>query len=373
MTIDADKRNGELKLFGPEMLPDPYPVYHRLRDANPVYRDAHLDAWVVTSYEEVSAGLRNVQLSSERYVRFKQRLATKGIEIPLEERHVSLINRDPPDHTRLRALINKAFTPRAVDAMQARIQQIVDELLDAIQAHGRMDVIEDLAYPLPVIVIAEMLGVPPEDRKLFKDWSNEMSLVVGRGDVAAVPKEVLFRAAEARKELVEYFRSVLARRRAGKGQGLLSALAEAEESGGRLNEDELYSTAVLLLIAGNETTTNLIGNGMLALLRHPEQMRRLWQDESLVPSAVEEMLRYDSPVQLTSRMAKANVTMHDSTIGQGEGVILLLGAANRDPARFADPDRFDVGRADNKHVAFGGGPHFCLEAVIDLRTADSSC
>lgn len=357
------------KIFGPEMLANPYPVYHSLRAANPVVRVAQLDAWLITSYDGVSAGLRNPQLSSDRYGRIKQRLGTKGIEIPLEERHVSLIHKDPPDHTRLRGLINKAFTPRAVDAMRDRIQLIVDELIDAAVARGRMDVVEDLAYPLPVIVIAEMLGVPPEDRRRFKDWSNEMSVVFG-GDVAALPKELLVRAAEARQELVEYFRTVVARRRAEPGRDLLSALAQVEEGGGRLSEDELYSTAVLLLLAGNETTTNLIGNGVLALLRHPEQMRRVWADQSLVPSAIEEILRYDSPVQLTSRVAKGSVTVHDTTIGQGEGILLMLGAANRDPARFPDPDRFDVGRADNKHVSFGGGPHFCLGAPLARLEAE---
>jgi cytochrome P450 len=220
-----------------------------------------------------------------------------------------------------------------------------------------------LADPLPVTVIAEMLGVPPADRDRFKRWSDEISAALS-GDVAALTEPTLPRAAAARGELADYFRAAVARRRAAPGDDLLTALVRAEEGGGRLTEDELYNTAILLLIAGNETTTNLIGNGLWALLRHPDQMRRVWSDVALVPSAVEEMLRYDSPVQLTSRLAKADLDVLGAPVGRGQAVYLVLGAANRDPAQFPDPDRFDAGRADNRHVAFGAGPHFCLGAPL---------
>ncbi len=363
MATEAGKADGGSKLFGPEMVPDPYPVYHRLRAAHPVFWVTHLDAWVVTSYEAVSAGLRNPQLSSDRFGRIKQRLAAKGLDVLVDERVVSMLHKDPPDHSRLRGLVNKAFTPRAVEAMEGHIQGIVDGLLDAVKSRGGMDVIEDLAYPLPVTVIAEMLGVPTEDRDRFKKWSDEISVVLG-GDVTVLPEAVLRRVLEARNELADYFRVVVAQRREKPGLDLLTALVQAEEDGGRLTEDELYSTAILLLIAGNETTTNLIGNGLLALLRHPDQMRRVWDDASLVPSAVEEILRYDSPVQLTSRLAKVDLEMHGTKISRGQWVYLLLAAANRDPAQFSDPDRFDVGRAENKHIAFGAGPHFCMGAPL---------
>lgn len=373
MVTEAGQTDDGLKLFGPEMLADPYPVYHRLRATHPVFRVPALDAWVVTSYEAVTAALRNPQFSSDRFPRVRKRLAAKGLDELVDDRVRSMIHMDPPDHTRLRGLVNKAFTPRAVNAMEERIQRLVDELLNAVQGRG-MDMIRDLGYPLPVTVIAEMLGVPTEDRDLFKRWSDEISIVLG-GDVTALPAADLRRVAKAREELADYFRAIVARRRREPGDDLLTALVQAEEGGGRLSEDELYSTAVLLLIAGNETTTNLVGNGLLALLRHPDQMWRVWNDPALVPSAVEEMLRYDSPVQLTTRLAKVDLEVHGTKIRQGEWVYLVLGAANRDPAQFPEPDRFDVSRADNKHLAFGAGPHFCLgaplarlEAQVTLRT-----
>jgi len=242
-----------------------------------------------------------------------------------------------------------------------------------------MEVISDLAYPLPVMVIAEMLGIPPEDRDRFKKWSDDMSMLLG-GDPAALPEEVVRGAIASREELVDYFRTIAAKRREQPGNDLFSALLQAEEEGGRLTEDELYSTVVLLLVAGNETTTNLIGNGLLALLRAPDQLQRVWEDPMLVPATVEEMLRYDGPVQLTTRLAKIDMEIHGTTIKQGEWLYLVIGAANRDPAQFPDPDRFDVSRVDNKHVAFGAGAHFCLgaplarlEAQVTLRTLRRRC
>jgi pimeloyl-[acyl-carrier protein] synthase len=291
----------------------------------------------------------------------------------------SMIHMDAPDHTRLRSLVNKAFTPRAVNAMESRIRTLVDELLAAVQPQGHMDVIADLAYPLPVIVIAEMLGIPAEDRRKFKQWSDEMSTLLS-GDPASLPEEVLLQALKAREELVDYFRDVADRRRHEPGNDLLSALLQAEEEGGRLTEDELYSTVVLLLAAGNETTTNLIGNGLFALLRHEDQHRRVWDDPTLIPQAVEEMLRYDGPVQLTTRQATVDLEIHGTNIHKGEWLYLVIGAATRDPEQFPEPDKFDVTRADNKHIAFGAGAHFCLgaplarlEAQITLRALRQRC
>jgi pimeloyl-[acyl-carrier protein] synthase len=350
-------------LFGPEMLADPYPIYHHLRAARPVAWIPQLDAWVATSYEAVSAALRNPNLSSERLRRVRQRLAARGLDVLLDERAKSMNFMDPPDHTRLRGLVSKAFTPRVVNEMEGHIRSLINRLLDNVAGRGRMDAIQDLAYPLPVTVIAEMLGIPTEDLDRFKRWSDEISAGLA-GDVAALPDAVLRRVLEARNELAEYFRAAVVQRRQSPGRDLLTALVQAEDDGGRLTEDELLSTAVLLLVAGNETTTNLIGNGLLALLRHPEQMKRLWDDPSLVPSAVEEMLRYEGPVQLATRLAKVDLELHGVAIRQGQAVYLVLAAANRDPAQFTDPDRFDVGRIENKHVAFGAGLHFCLGAPL---------
>jgi cytochrome P450 len=369
----------ESRLFGPEMLANPYPIYHRLRADQPVVRVPQLDAWVVTRYDAVNAALRNPQLSSDRFPRARKRLASRGLDALINDRMRSMIHMDAPDHTRLRSLVNKAFTPKAVNSMEEHIQHLVDGLLDTVQAEGRMEVISDLAYPLPVMVIAEMLGVPPEDRDRFKQWSDDMSTLLG-GDLGALPEEVLRGASASREELVDYFRAVAARRREQPGNDLLSALLEAEEEGGRLTEDELYSTVVLLLAAGNETTTNLIGNGLFALLRHGDQHRRVWDDPTLIPPAVEEMLRYDSPVQLTTRLATVDLEIHGTNIRKGEWLYLVIGAANRDPEQFPEPDKFDISRADNKHIAFGAGAHFCLgaplarlEAQITLRALRHRC
>jgi cytochrome P450 len=351
------------QLFGPEMLANPYPFYQKLREMHPVFHVAELDAWIVTSYEAVNGALRNPQLSSDRFPRLRQRLASKGLDSLAQDRLRSMIHMDPPDHTRLRGLVNKAFTPKSVEAMAGRIQEIVNSLLEAVKSKGRMDLIEDFAYPLPVTVIAEMLGVPTEDRAQFKHWSDEVSVVLG-GDVAALSETALRRATTAREELADYFQDIVRLSRKNPGTDLISALTQAEEEGGKLSEDELYSTVVLLLVAGNETTTNLIGNGMLALLRHPEEMQRVWDSPSRVPTAVEEMLRFDSPVQLTTRMAKTDLEIQGMKIPKGDWLYLVIGAANRDPVQFPAPDRFDVTRLENKHIAFGAGAHFCLGAPL---------
>ncbi len=355
--------NGETRLFGPAMLADPYPVYHRLRAANPVVWVPSVDAWVVTGFEAVSASLRDSRLSSQRFDRVREKIEHKALRVAIDPGMRSMIHMDPPDHTRLRSLVSKAFTPKVVDSMEGHVQRMIDGFLDASKSPGRMDAMDVLACPLPITVIAEMLGVSPADRHRFKRWSDEISVILS-GDVANAPDADVNRALEARAELVEYFRSVVARNRGGAGSDLLTALARAEDEGARLSEDELYSTAVLLLIAGNETTTNLIGNGLLALLRHPDELRRLRDDPALIASAVEEMLRYDGPIQMTTRMAKVDLEIHGASIRQGQWVFLMLAAANRDPARFPDPARFDVARTDNKHLAFGAGPHYCLGSSL---------
>jgi cytochrome P450 len=285
-----------------------------------------------------------------------------------------MIHRDAPDHARLRGLVNKAFTPQVVAAMEGHIQSIVNALLDAVSQNGEFDLIESLAYPLPLTVIAGLLGLPTTDREQLKGWSDEIAMFLS-GDVGSLSQEQLDRIAKARRELADYLSRIINDRRASPGGDLLSALIDAEEDGGHLSDDELMSTAILLLVAGNETTTNLIGNGMFALLRHPEELRRVWGDLSLVPAAVEEMLRFDSPVQLTNRLAKEDLNIAGTVVKQGQVVYLMLGAANRDPAQFPNPDRFDVTRANNKHLAFAAGAHFCvgaplarLEARIVVRT-----
>jgi cytochrome P450 len=362
MTQETEAAGAPARMFGPEMLADPYPVYHRLRRFDPVHWHAAHGGWVLSRYADVAALLRNPHVSSER-MRAEAERGPAQIQALFTFRANSMLNADPPRHTRLRLLVSKAFTPGAVEQLAPFIQRTVDEALDAVQAAGRMDVIRDLANRLPITVIAHMLGVPPEDRDRFKDWADKATAVVGNL-ASNLQEEEVRRAVEAVGELKAYLQAVVAERRARPRDDLLSALVRAEEQGDWLTEDELFSNAVLLLNAGHETTTNLIGNGVHALLRHPDQWKRLRDDPSLVPTAVEEFLRFDGPVQFTSRVLKDDLTVGGKHLKAGQSAVLLLGAANRDPAQFKDPDRLDVGRPDNKHVAFGLGPHFCLGAPL---------
>jgi cytochrome P450 len=350
------------RLFGPEMLADPYPLYARLRSFAPVCHAGPLGGWVVSRYADVMTVFRSPNASSERTESIMRRLEPEFRAV-FTTRAGSMLNADPPRHTRLRGLVNKAFTPRTVEALEPFVRRFVDRVIDEALARGRMDVIHDLAYPLPATVIAEMLGVPHEDRDRFKKWSDETTAVSGNL-IGNLEPEVLRRAIAAMEELREYFRVVVAQRRTAPRDDLITALVRAQDEGDRLNEEEVLANLVLLLNAGHETTTNLIGNGTLALLRHPDQWERLRRDPSLVPSAVEELLRYDSPVQFTSRVLKGDMELGGQRLAAGDTALLLLGSANRDPGQFPDPDRLDVGRPDNKHLAFGLGAHFCLGAPL---------
>jgi cytochrome P450 len=362
MFLDLLKRLFTPKLFGPQMLADPYPYYARLRSADPVHWADQLGGWVLTRYADVVAVLRSPHASSERMQAARQRVAPE-FEALFGLRSSSMINNDAPRHTRLRLLVNKAFTPRTVEELAPFIRTFVDKALAAAQARGRMDVMAELAFPLPATVIAEMLGVPPEDRDRFKQWSDDSTAAAANLPSNLSP-DVMRKSIAAFEELQTYFRGIIAQRRAEPRDDLLSALIKAQEEGDRLSEEELLANAVLLLNAGHETTTNLIGNGTLALLRHPDQVRRLRDDPALIPSGVEELLRYDSPVQFTSRILKADMELGGKVLHAGQTVLLVLGAANRDPEQFPDPDRLDVGRPDNKHLAFGLGAHFCLGAPL---------
>jgi len=342
----------------PEFVADPYPTYHRLRAEDPVHHSP-LGFWVLSRYEDVVWSLRDPRLIKEpiaAFVAARLGQAPPGLGL-------SMLDRDPPDHTRLRGLVSKAFTPRVVEQLRPRIQQIVDGLLDKAATARQMDLIEEFAYPLPVVVICEMLGVPLADHERFKGWG----LDVARGlDSIMLPpdSEVAVRSIESRRALSAYFRELIAERRAHPRDDMLTGLIAAEEAGDKLSTDELMATCILLLLAGHETTVNLIGNGTLALLRHPEQRERLRNDPGMIGSAVEELLRYDGPVQRTARIPSEDITVGSKTIGKGEMVMPFIGAADRDPAQFPDPDRLDIGRTDNRHIAFGWGIHFCLGAPL---------
>ncbi|MEX2245554.1 MAG: cytochrome P450 [Dehalococcoidia bacterium] len=346
-------------------LRDPYPTYRRLRERDPVHRSRLVQgALVLTRYDDIVSVLRDPNARADgrkhpEYPKQRARMEEARLIEPDEADAISMLTSDPPDHTRLRSLVSKAFTPRSVDSLRPRIEAIVHEHLDAVAANGRMDVIEDLAYPLPVIVIAEMLGVPASDRNQFKAWSDEIVLGLGISSL-----EDARRSRKAVRELQAYFARVAEERRREPREDLLSALVAAEDEGDRLTAAEVYQTCNLLLVAGHETTTNLIGNGLLALLRHPEQLELLRRDPSLIDGAVEEFLRYDSPVQATARFSAEGFQIDGHHAAPWQQVFLLLGAGNRDPAQFADPERLDVTRKDVKVLSFGHGIHYCLGAPL---------
>jgi pimeloyl-[acyl-carrier protein] synthase len=342
----------------PAFVADPYPTYRQLRAEDPVHHSP-MGFWVLTRYEDVVSALRDPRLAKEAIAAFVA--ARFGAPVPITG--LSMLDRDPPDHTRLRSLVSKAFTPRVVEGLRPRIQQIVDGLLARAREKGSMDLIEEFAYPIPVNVICEMLGVPVEDHERFKGWS--LDIARGLDSILLPPdSEVPKRSVASRTALADYFRELIARRRAAPRADLLSGLIAAEEAGDKLSENELLATCILLLIAGHETTVNLIGNGTLALLRHPDQLRRLRESPALIGSAVEELLRFDGPVQRTARIPSEDVVIEGRKIAKGEMVMPFIGAADRDPAQFPDPDRLDIGRGDNRHIAFGWGIHFCLGAPL---------
>ena len=334
----------------------PYAVYRRLREKDPVHRMRLVDAWVLTRYEHVDAMLRD----HDRFAAEGYRFYDTGL--------TTMLDIDPPDHTRLRSLVSRAFTPRSVSRWEGRVQEIADRLLDAVAGHDRIDLIAALGYPLPVTVIAEMLGVPADDMDRFAGWSNDIALIV-EPILTRTQVENVRRATE---ELFAYFGTIVEARRREPRDDLVSALLAAEEEGDRLSRDELLSTMLLILVAGNETTRNLIGNGMLALLRHPHQLQRLREEPDLLDPAIDELLRYDSPVQLDGRVVREDLEMGGKRLRAGQKVVALLGAANRDPAAFENPDALEIGRQERSHLSFGRGIHYCLGAslaVLEARIA----
>jgi pimeloyl-[acyl-carrier protein] synthase len=339
------------RFFTSEFFIDPYPTYDALRN-EPVRWDEELRGWVLTGYREVAAALADPRVSrggGPREGDLLTRLLTR-----------MMLFTDPPDHTRLRALANRAFTPTRVEALRPRIAAVVEEQLAEVD-EGEWDLIEGLAYPLPVIVIAEILSLPPADRVLFKRWSDDViAVAAGVGDDPD-RRERGLRSADA---LAEYFAALVAELRSHPNDTLLSRLVEADEEGSRLTGEELLANAVLLLMNGHETTTFAIGNGMLALLHHREQLARLRDDPGLISAAVEEILRYDGSVQMRGVSAGTDLELDSTEIRAGQTLWLAIGATGRDPRQFTEPSRFDVGRSPNRHLQFGVGPHFCIGAAL---------
>ncbi|WP_414578851.1 cytochrome P450 [Anabaena sp. CCY 9402-a] len=343
---------------------DPYPTYHRLRETDPVHQNL-LNAWVLTRYEDVRTVLRDPRFCVDKLatrLRNKSNYLTqqKDLDTLADVTGKWLIYLDPPDHTRLRKLVGKAFSPSVIDPLRPYIQGIVDQLLDKVQHQGNMEVIADLAAPLPVKVIAKMLGVPDQDCPQLHQWSNDLSRILD----PLLPLQTYEHLNQIVLEFAEYFRAIFAERRKSPQEDLISALIEARDQGDKLSEVEMLSTCILLFIAGEETTVNTIGNGILALLRHPEQLEKLRQEPTIIQSAVEEILRYDSPVQYAQRIATEDVEIGGKLIKVGDKVVACLGAANRDPAQFIDPDRLNLTRSDNRHMAFIDGTHTCLGGAL---------
>jgi cytochrome P450 len=354
--MDADFASSEFKA-------NPYPFYARLRAESPVHRVTLPDkqrAWLVTRYDDVAAVLKDGRLVKDRLNALTAEQAAKQPWVPGFFKPLSrnMLDVDPPDHTRLRSLVHKAFTPRFVERMRERIRTLAEELLDAIEDRGHMDLIREYALPIPTTVIAELLGVPVADRHRFHRWTRRIvaSDPSGWRMLAAVPSAVAF---------LRYIRKLVKARRTDPRDDLVSALVEAEEAGKSLTEDELVSMIFLLLVAGHETTVNLIGNGVHALLGHPDQLARLRAEPGLVKSAVEELLRFDGPLETaTERFAREQITIAGVAILRGEQVLAVLASANRDEGQFADADTLDLGREPNRHLAFGHGIHFCLGAPL---------
>jgi len=347
---------------------DPYPLYRDLRRIDPFHRSRAADGWVLSRYEDILEVLGDKSFSADernwsRYAQIRRQGAREGLPDPYENQRASMLRMDPPDHTRLRSLVSKAFTPRAVDALRGRIEEVVEETLDDLPSSGplggRFELVRDFAAPLPITVIAEMLGVPSRDRERFRHWSDEAVKTLGDSSW-----EDRRRAVRAMEELGEYLAAIADERRRHPKDDLISGLVAAEEQGDRLSREELFTTCVLLLVAGNETTTKLIGNSIVALLRNPDQLERLREEPKRILGAVDELLRYDSPVQLTSRFVTEEREMCGKSLRRGQQLVLLLGSGNRDPDAFERADELDVGRENVRHLSFGHGLHHCLGSKL---------
>jgi len=348
-------------LLDPEVLANPYPLFRRLRTEDPVHWDPFLHTWVVTRYVDVLEVLHS--FSAER-THTPEKLKAMGLAemSPIAQLMVKqMLFMDPPAHTRLRSLASQAFGPARVAVLRSHIREIVNRLLDAVQHNGQMDIIGDLAEPLPAIVTAEMLGVPLNDRFQLKAWSADFAEMLGNFQHNPEHAPRMLRAVQ---DMTAYFRDSIRRQKDIPQEGLVHSLMTAEVDGDRLTEEEVVANSIVTMVGGQETTTNLIGNGVLTLLRNPGEMKRLQGDPSLIPAAVEEMLRYESPSQHTGRLAPQDVELGGRLIRKGQAVMAVMAAANRDPERFSDPDRFDVTRTDNRHLAFGYAAHFCFGAAL---------
>jgi cytochrome P450 len=349
------------RLLDPEVLANPYPLYARLRDEAPVYFDPFLHTWVVTRYADVLKVL--LTFSADRTPSPEQ-LSAMGMSAigPIAQVMVKqMLFLDPPAHTRLRSLAATVFSPRRVKILEEHIRAIANDLIDKVLEKGQMDVMSDIAEPLPAIVTAELLGVPVADHEQLKDWSKDFAEMLG--NYQHNPNRIP-RVLKSTEEMTRYFYARIAEQKEHPQEGLIQSLLSAEVDGDRLTDEEIVANTIVTMVGGQETTTNLIGNGMLTLLRNPQEKDRLMSDYSLIPSAVEELLRYESPSQQTGRIAREDVVIGGQEIKKGQAIIAVMASGNRDADRFPDPDKLDLARTDNRHLAFGWAAHFCFGAPL---------
>lgn len=367
---DKSKKSGEVKSvkfnpFNQKFHSCPYPTYHDLRNLDPVHW-SQIGVWVLTRYADIKAVLTDRRFATDS---LPQRLGNKskyvqnnqeGFEVLKQATTKFLFFMNPPDHTRLRGLVSKAFSYAEVEKLRPQIKKTVDELLNEVVQKENIDLIADFAAPLPVIVIAKMLGIPTQDCPMLHEWSTNLSRIL---DPLLSLQEYQY-LNEVVQKFQRYMYDLILEKEKKPKEDLISALISARDRGDKLKPEELSTICVQLFVTGEETTINTIGNGMMALLKHPEQMEKLKQEPAIISSAVEEILRYDSPVQFTGRCATENLEIDGKTIKKDDRVLLVLGAANRDPAQFSHPDRFDITRCDNRHLAFGDGIHYCLGGIL---------
>jgi cytochrome P450 len=357
----SDSSLSLVRLLEPEVLANPYPLYHKLRSEDPVHWDRFLHTWVVTRYPDVLNVLHSFSADRTPTPEQLTAMGLSGLNAIAKVMVKQMLFMDAPAHTRLRGLASVAFTPQKVRVLKGHIQEITDNLLDRVQARGEMDLIQDFAAPMPAIVTAEMLGVPTEDHSDLKKWSADFAEMLGnfQHNPDRIP-----RVLESTNNLTNYFRDAIAKMREHPREGLIHSFMTAEMDGDRLSEEEIIANCVVTMVGGQETTTNLIGNGLLTLMRNPAQLARLRDDPNLISSGVEELLRYESPSQHTGRIAREDVEIGGKQIRKGQAVMAIMAAANRDPERFPHPDELILDRADNKHLAFGWSSHFCFGAPL---------
>jgi cytochrome P450 len=362
--IDAANSDPSLSLYNlldPEVRANPYPLFHRLRSEDPIHWDPFIHAWVVTRYADVITVLHDFLAYKPAPPEDLKQMGLSALDPLAKVMMKQMLFMDPPAHTRLRGLAAKVFTPHRMERLRLHIRNIVSSLLDNVQPQGRMDVLADFAEPLPAIVTAELLGLPASDYRQLKMWSADFAERLGNFHQNP---DGMQRVLESLQGMKEYFEAAVADIKRHPREGLIDELLEAEIDGDRLTTEEVIANSIITMVGGQETTTNLIGNGLLALLRNPDVLEELRGDLSLVPSAVEELLRYEAPSQYTTRLAPEDVAIGGKNIRKGQATIAVMAAANRDPERFPDPDHINLRRSDNRHLAFGWATHFCFGAPL---------